>query len=406
MNKKVYELSVSSNYVHTWGVEEAVREIMQNAIDSQTDGHKLNVAYSNGILTISNIGCDLDISTLVLGNSGKDDTNKYIGTYGEGFKLALIVLIRNGIGVEIHTNGQTWIPEFRKSLKFKIDTLHIDVFQNQDNKGIVEFELKGIDYDMFTSIRDNSLAMLKAMNFNIGETIKTEYGDILVDAKYKGKMFVNGLFVQSDYSFNYGYDFKPEYLHLDRDRKAINYYKMRELTAKAVTSQNNVRLVQTAISKSYVDVRDIVQYMDSVTQEFKVNFANQFINDHELDEDTFVGLKKEVLVCDNKKNFTVDSEAIALLVNAGLGKEKEYQQIKKKASNQTEKENAYSYYNGSDFNELVDFLYENKDKFDENEVINKLENWGSLCTSYFDKIEEEVFAKFYPIEEDYEEEDE
>ncbi|MCK9576725.1 MAG: hypothetical protein M0R51_12450, partial [Clostridia bacterium] len=72
MNKKVYELSVSSNYVHTWGVEEAVREIMQNAIDSQTDGHKLNVAYSNGILTISNIGCDLDISTLVLGNSGKD----------------------------------------------------------------------------------------------------------------------------------------------------------------------------------------------------------------------------------------------------------------------------------------------------------------------------------------------
>ena len=275
MNKKVYELSVSSNYVHTWGIEEAVREIMQNAIDSQTDGHQLNVFYNNGTLTIRNDGCDLSISSLVLGNSGKNDTAKYIGTYGEGFKLALIVLLRNGVSTQIHTNGQKWIPEFRKSIKFGIDTLHIDVFAEILSKGTISFELSGIEYDIFESIRNNNLAMLVAMGFNIGEKIETDYGDILIDRRYKGKMFVNGLYVQSDSSFQYGYNFKPEYLQLDRDRKAINYYKMRELTAKAVTSQNDVKLVKTAMERSYIDVRDVIEHMDIITQEFKVNFVSE-----------------------------------------------------------------------------------------------------------------------------------
>lgn len=395
MDKKVYELSISSNYVHTWGIEEAVREIMQNAIDSQIDGNPLSVSYSNGTLTIQNSGCNLDISTLVLGNSGKNDTTKYIGTYGEGFKLAIVVLLRNGIATKIHTNGQKWIPEFRKSVKFGIDTLHIDVFEETSSKDIISFELSGIEYDTFESIRDNSLAMLVAMGFNIGGKIETEYGDILIDKRYKGKMFVNGLYVQSDSSFQYGYNFKPKYLQLDRDRKAINYYKMRELTAKAVTSQSDVKLVKTAMERSYIDVRDVIEHMDAITQEFKVNFANQFMNDHDLDENTFVGLKKEVVVCGKEKTFEVESEAIAMLVNSGLGKEEEYKQIKSKAATQSKKEQAMSYYRGSDFEELVDFLYENKEKFENDELIGKLESWSGLYTSYFHEIAEDVFAKFY-----------
>ena len=401
MSKKVYELTISSNYVHTWGVEEAVREIMQNAIDSETDGNLLSVSYGSGTLRIQNEGCNLDISSLVLGNSGKHDTTKYIGTYGEGFKLALIVLLRNGLNVIIYTNGQRWQPEFRKSNKFKVDTLHIDVDTGFDGyQDTIIFEIKGVEVNDFEAIRDKNLAMMKKMGFNIGEVIETEYGNILLDKRYKGMMFVNGLYVQYDNSFAYGYDFKPEYLHLDRDRKAINYYKMRELTAKAITSQNNIQLVSTAISRSYTDVKDIVEYMDNVTQEFKVNFANHFIKEHNIDEETFVGLKKEVEVAKREKSYITDSVAVAELVNYGLGKSEEYKEVKKKVQNQSKVDEAWNSYGGSDWKRLVEYLSDNKEKFDIDELVEKLRKLTDLHTTKFDLIEDEVFNDFYGEEDD------
>lgn len=394
---KVYELPISSNYIHTWTVVDAVREIVQNAIDSNTDGNPMKISYNDGLLSVSNYGCTLNISSLVLGNSGKDDQTKYIGTYGEGFKLALIVLVRNGLDVNIYTNGKKWTPSFRKSSKFGIETLHIDVDQDAShNKEIILFEVSGLDYDTYETIRDQNLAILKAVGFNVGESIETEYGDILLDKKYKGMMFVNGLYVQTDSSFQYGYDFKPEYLHLDRDRKAINYYKMRELTAKAVTSQSNVQLVSTAISKSFVDVRDIVEYMDSVSQEFKVNFADHFIKEHELDEDTFVGLKKEVEFAKKEKSFVTESKAVAELVNAGLGKKQEYETIKKEVEHSTKKEQAYNAYDGSSYKDLIDFLVDKKDRFSEDEIedLKDILDKYSFTTSYFEEIKDEVFDQF------------
>lgn len=394
---KTYELTISNKYVHTWNIEEAIREIMQNAIDSETDGNKLDISYNDGVLKITNYGCFLEVSSLILGNSGKNDTSKYIGTYGEGFKLAIIVLLRNGIDVNIYTNNQKWNPQFRTSKKFGIETLHIDVEQSTCGKEIISFELIGIDYDTFEEIRSKNLAMLKAMGHSIGEIIETQYGNILVEKKYKGMMFVNGLYVQTDSSFQYGYDFKPEYLHLDRDRKAINYYKMRELTAKAVTSQNNVQLVKTSIERNYVDVKDVIDYMDNVTKEFTVNFAKSFMEDKNIDEDTFVGLEAEVKVANKEKSFIVESKAIAELVNRGLGKKDEYEKIKSKVQRLSSKEKAYEYYRDSDYEKLINFLLDKKDRFNEDEIdelIDLLDS-NSFYTSYFVEINSEIFDKFY-----------
>lgn len=397
MSKKTYELAISSNYVHTWTVEDAIREIMQNAIDSEADGHALQVSYNNGTLVITNVGAGLTVTDLVLGNSSKEDDTKYIGKYGEGFKLALIVLLRNDIGVTITTNGQRWVPQFRRSTKFKIDTLHIDVDTLPSVPVEISFMLTGIGQELFNKIRTNSLAMSKALGYSTGETLITEYGDILVESRYKGKMFVNGLYVQTDMSFQYGYNFKPEFVHLDRDRKAINLYKLRELTAKALTSQSNVKLVSTAISKSYEDVKEIVSNLDDISREFKVNFAEEFMKSHELDKDTFVGLDKEIRIAAKPKSFKTDSKAIAELVNSGLDKSDEYNEIKSKVSTLSMMDTARSYYATHDFEKLVDFMYDHRDNInlDVDIIVSMLRKITDCQPSYFRHIADEVFEKFY-----------
>lgn len=90
---KTIELSLSPKYVSGWGVEEAVREILQNAIDQKADGAEVSVSYDRETLSILTDGARLKTSTLLLGESGKDD-ERYIGKYGEGYKLALLVLTR------------------------------------------------------------------------------------------------------------------------------------------------------------------------------------------------------------------------------------------------------------------------------------------------------------------------
>lgn len=119
---KTIELSLSPKYVSGWGVEEAVREILQNAIDQKADGAEASVSYDRETLSILTDGARLKTSTLLLGESGKDD-ERYIGKYGEGYKLALLVLTRERKPVKVVTDAETWTPEFRLSETFGEESL-------------------------------------------------------------------------------------------------------------------------------------------------------------------------------------------------------------------------------------------------------------------------------------------
>ena len=61
---KNYELPISPNYVSNWGIKEAIREILQNAIDSDNCGHPKQILYSadGEVLTIINKGARLPLS--------------------------------------------------------------------------------------------------------------------------------------------------------------------------------------------------------------------------------------------------------------------------------------------------------------------------------------------------------
>ena len=81
MNKN-YEITISPNYVSNWGINEAIREILQNAIDADKNGYKKSIYYSGDTLYINNEGISLSAKDLILGCSSKSDQDGMIGKYG------------------------------------------------------------------------------------------------------------------------------------------------------------------------------------------------------------------------------------------------------------------------------------------------------------------------------------
>ena len=217
---KKYELSLSRNYVSTWKVEEAIRELLQNAKDS--DGEEsITINKENGSITITNKNTSIPSSTLLLGNtSKKDDLNK-IGQFGEGYKLAILVLLRESKNIEIYNADKIWIPSFQYSETFGCEVLCIEEYEGGEDD--LTFEISGFNQAELSKLENEFLGL----NGQEYASIETSYGEILTDTKFKGKVFVEGLPVYDDENFNYGYNFKSRYVNLDRDRKSINLYELK-----------------------------------------------------------------------------------------------------------------------------------------------------------------------------------
>lgn len=289
MDKERYELPISLNYVESWGIREAIREILQNSIDANKSGYYKKIDYDDNteVLTITNEGAKLSVSSLVLGGSSKRDMDDQIGHEGEGYKLALVVLLRNGYDITIINSDRKWVPLFEFSEKFnsKILTIHSEQIENTNN---VSFIIKGITQDVFKDL----YKYFPCMDDNYGETLKTDNGEILFDKRFSGRMFVEGLYIQEDKNFKYGYNFNSDVVNLDRDRKAINYYELKQLTAQSIITAEgcNPELFK-AISDSYNDIKDIKEVLDDANESFLMEYRDMLYAEKNLEEDTLVATK-------------------------------------------------------------------------------------------------------------------
>ena len=286
MNDEKYELPISLGYVESWGTREAIREILQNSIDANEIGYYKEINYDENTetLTITNRRAKLPISSLVLGGSSKREMENQIGHEGEGYKLALVVLLRKGYNVIILNSDKEWIPSFEFSEKFnsKILTIHSKSIEDTNK---VSFIIKGITPTVYNDL----YKYFPCIDDDFGETVECSTGSILLDERFKGKMFVGGLYIQDDNNFSYGYNFNSDAVTLDRDRKAINYHDLRALTAESfVTAENCHPKLFKAISNSVLDVRDITDVIDEASDKFLEEYRDMFYNEKELDEDTLV----------------------------------------------------------------------------------------------------------------------
>ncbi len=236
------ELPIAANYVGNWGLWEAVREIWQNALDQgETSGVQSRMDYHMGRIQIASYGV-LKPSSLVLGNSTKAGDTTKRGKFGEGYKLALIALLRLGHSVTIRNSDEVWFPRFKHSEQFDTEVLVIQINQTSppDNDQEVIFKIDGVTQEAWDKLQLN---MLDGVTYGI-----------LDEPRQKGRVYVGGLYVCTIKDFECGYSFKPDQLKLDRDRGLVSSYDLQnlaaELWAARTTQQSLSRVVELIKSGS------------------------------------------------------------------------------------------------------------------------------------------------------------
>lgn len=291
------ELTLAPNYVPTWTLVDAVRELFQNALDQQKQNSENEASWNyddvTGVLTISNATSKLTAASLLLGQTTKADDKYTIGQFGEGYKIATLVLLREGKNVVFYNYGarEIWRPRFVKSRRFGTDILTFFI----EKKAIWEkvpsadlvIAIEGISADEYYDQIVPSNLHLRG-DFEVIE--ETGYGNII---NLPGKVFVNGLYVCDYEPYTYGYNFKPEHIRLDRDRKMVSDFDLRWMASKMWSGSNNIDKVLEMISEDKADVaflRDVSyskKWRDLATDKFKSVYGPEAIpvtSQEELDK--------------------------------------------------------------------------------------------------------------------------
>ena len=230
-----YTLSLSPDYVSSWGFWEAIRELLQNAMDQGT----WSMDHVDDDTLLIKSGGHLEPRTLLLGVSEKEPGSR--GQFGEGYKLALLVLTRLGYCVEIFNGSELWIPSFVNSADYGTKVLQIGVIEDgAESVGII-YKIRNVDCAQYESIKSY---------------IKESVDSILPDT-LAGQVYVGGLYVCTLKEFKHGYTF--ESMKLDRDRGLVSSFDLSYRSSKMWMSSGRISEIRKLLEAKAPDV----QYCDS-----------------------------------------------------------------------------------------------------------------------------------------------
>ena len=231
------DLTVGRKYVSDWSVWEGIREIIQNSLDREREteegknpalrvmsDYRATIDYdeSSETLTIENANTSIERRTLILGEGSKAQGGETIGQHGEGYKLAIIALLRCGRNVTVYNAGEVWKPEFVMNESLGVEVLRI----NFENASTANKNLQFVITNVLPSDWDMVATNVRRLH-DSGEEIRGDGGWLLADDSELGRLYVGGLFVNTLHErFLYGYDFDPSRLHLDRDRSTVDSFNV------------------------------------------------------------------------------------------------------------------------------------------------------------------------------------
>lgn len=258
---KCYELTLTPNYVSDWNFNDAIRELIQNGIDQEKidKNKKFSVEYDRERKTLlfKNKNSSLKINTLLLGKSSKENNDDTVGQFGEGYKIAALVLNRLGKTFTIYNNekNEVWKSKFKNSEKWREKILAFYVSKEDTEESGLRTEVGNVSWNEWKGLQEIWLGFDNAY-----KRVVTSYGEILVDEYYDfaGKIYVNGLYVTDDERLEYGYNFNPQYIKLERDRKTCSSWDVGTYTSL---------MISEALVKGDISFNKVKEMLESQTGE-------------------------------------------------------------------------------------------------------------------------------------------
>lgn len=313
-----YELSMSASYVPDWGKPEAVREIIQNALDEEIrePANRMYISYTpdENRLIVGNHNAVLDINTLLFGKTTKRDDSKFIGQHGEGYKVAMTVLLREGCTFEVfnHSCNEVWSTRLIKSRKYNgelvpvVETRKENLFQRKHGANL-QIEIVGITSDDYQKIVNNTLQLQGCY-----ECHNTEDGELLIDEEHLQKVYIKGLYVCTNKRLKFGYNFEPSILKLDRDRRLVDDFNLQWATSKIMAKVADDRFVQDNMDEfdsAYVKYYTNKSLNDSVAMDFFAKYGYDAVpvyNQIDYDKALMQGLRP-VMMSESRYGVLVSS---------------------------------------------------------------------------------------------------
>lgn len=267
-HKKTYTLSLTRDYVSGWGLVEAARELIQNALDSDSpfefdfEPYQTEAGGTLYNFYLRSEFSRLEARHLLLGTTSKAKDESKIGSFGEGFKIALLVLTRKGYCAAVRNGDVLWTPEFAYSEEYGAEVLTIkEEGPTGINQGLT-FMISGISDDEVGDIRS---CCLKMQEGTIGEVTQTKYGEILHDMP--GELYVGSLFICKVPGLKFGYNLKPEHVKLERDRRTVDNWDLKWLLAEVWYSVGKPDVVAQMIYDGVPDVSSCQYNNNSLVQQ-------------------------------------------------------------------------------------------------------------------------------------------
>ena len=231
---------ITLDYVPDWGAWEVVRELATNALDADP-GFTLELQEVCDpdlddvvkTLVITSKGYLVD-RHLLLGVSEKESENS-IGQFGEGMKLAMLVLTRMSLTADIYSNGwHYWnMPaEMNGEKVFKI------IWEECDgSRDLTAIHIPHWEYDTYEErfVRPGDPRILFTDPF--GRMVLEESGD--------PQIYVKGVWVQRGraYSTDFAFSYNVTDVKMNRDRGVIDSWDLTRETGKIWASVTDTDLL-------------------------------------------------------------------------------------------------------------------------------------------------------------------
>lgn len=227
-------LTVESQYCSNWTVEDAIRELVQNAIDT---GTKIDISrHDNSKWVIRDNGKGIQLSDFLVGRTSKSNDSEAIGQFGEGAPIGCLVLARSGRDVKVYSKGKRYAFSFEYDNQWGSQLLTVTIDDASIDKGttvLVECsaeEMYNVQAKFLKLSPQPVLARTKGSEF----------------LSCPGRVYVNGLEVTKIKSI-FGYNFKGHKELVNRDRNAIGFSEVSDAIRTALESTTNIEIISHVI---------------------------------------------------------------------------------------------------------------------------------------------------------------